>query len=145
VIYTYADDSKLAASIFKNFTNPDGTKRDIVLQKNTYDLAGHLQRAESGSGTRVVTMTPDEAGRVATSTADPNGRNRVSSFQYWPDGLLKHVEVSENGRTDTLDQTYTKLDRVATSTVGNTLTTRYGYDQRGLRTSMTSPKGNITN
>jgi RHS repeat-associated protein len=67
----------------------------------TYDLRGSVRTLTYPSG-RVVTFTPDSAGRFV-SAVDSNGTNYVTSASYNPDGSLKNLV---NGSTPALSSTF---------------------------------------
>jgi RHS repeat-associated protein len=89
----------------------------------TYNLDGSIKTLTYPSG-RVVTYTPDSAGRLV-SAIDGNGTQYVTSASYNPDGSLKTVL---NGSTPGLSQNlqYTprlQLCRITTLTSGTLPTT----------------------
>src|SRR5262249_3509447 len=84
----------------------------------TYDLGGTVKTLTYPSG-RVVTFTPDSAGRYV-SAVDGNGTNYVISASYGPDGALKSFL---NGSTPALNNNFQyntrlQLCRITTLTSG---------------------------
>ncbi len=84
----------------------------------TYNLGGSVKTLTYPSG-RIVTYTPDSAGRLV-SAVDGNGTNYVTSTSYNPDGSLKGLL---NGSTPALNQNFQytprlQLCRVTTLTSG---------------------------
>jgi RHS repeat-associated protein len=73
----------------------------------TYNLDGSVRTLTYPSN-RVVTYTPDSAGRVI-SAADGNGTNYVTSASYNPDSSLKSLL---NGSTPALDQNFQYTPRL---------------------------------
>jgi RHS repeat-associated protein len=73
----------------------------------TYNLDGSVKTLTYPSG-RVVTYTPDSAGRLV-SAVDGNGTNYVSSASYNPDGSLKNLL---NGSTPALNQSFQYTPRL---------------------------------
>ncbi len=151
----YYNDGLVKSRILKDFHNPDGTKRDFVLETNTYDGAGNLIRQVSDNGKTTIDYARDAAGRVRTSTLDPGGLDRRTTLTYDIGGnVLTKVETGDYSNTH---QQILGLDRRTTygydaagrqtsqtswlnSSTG--LTTSWTYDQRSLQTSITPPRGN---
>jgi YD repeat-containing protein len=73
----------------------------------SYNLDGSVKTLTYPSG-RVVTYTPDSAGRLV-SAADGNGTNYVTSASYNPDGSLKNLL---NGSTPALNQSFQYTPRL---------------------------------
>ena len=73
----------------------------------TYDLGGTIKTLTYPSG-RVVTFTPDSAGRLV-SAVDGNGTNYVVSASYNPDGSRKSLV---NGSTPALNQNFQYTPRL---------------------------------
>jgi len=71
------------------------------------DLDGHQEKERSPSG-RVVTYTPDSAGRLV-SAVDGNGTSYVTSASYNPDSSLKSLL---NGSTPALNQNFQYTPRL---------------------------------
>jgi RHS repeat-associated protein len=73
----------------------------------SYNLDGSVKTLTYPSG-RVVTYTPDSAGRLV-SAVDGNGTNYVVSASYNPDGSLKNLM---NGSTPALNQSFQYTPRL---------------------------------
>jgi RHS repeat-associated protein len=73
----------------------------------SYNLGGSVKTLTYPSG-RVVTYTPDSAGRLL-SAVDGNGTNYVTSASYNPDGSLKSLL---NGSTPALNQNFQYTPRL---------------------------------
>ncbi len=154
--YSYYDDDLLDKVVLKGFRNPDGSKRDYVVEANTYDKAGNLTKKVTRNGTLTTTHTIDDLGRVSTATVDPGGVNRTTTYTYDLMGNVRRTVQGgnasnvpwpvENGATTTVENVYDAFGRVKQEKAiagGETRTTSYTYDQRGLATSSTDPRGNV--
>ncbi|HUQ59975.1 RHS repeat-associated core domain-containing protein [Lentzea sp.] len=152
--YTYFDDGLLAKAVLKKFRNPDGTTRDFVLEDNTYDGAGNPTRQVSANGKTVKTSAYDKLGRVVTSTADPAGLMRGTAFTYDGNGNVKSVTTTgkpsnvpwvTGNNQEQVTYDYDDADNVIQETISSgtvSRVTKTRYDQRGLATSTTDPRGN---
>ncbi|MFI6674847.1 LamG-like jellyroll fold domain-containing protein [Kribbella sp. NPDC050469] len=157
VTYEYNLDDSLKKQILQDFHDPDGSTRDYVLEENTYDGAGSRIRAVTDNGISVTDYTFDKVGRVATETADPDGMKRRMTYTHDLAGNITREESSGAGSsagqavpstvTDVTSYLYDVAGRRISQTVENTggalLTTSWTFDQRGLETSMTTPRGNV--
>ena len=154
--YAYYNDDLLKSITLKGFHNPDGSTRDYVVESNTYDAAGNLTRQEAGNGTVVTQHTVTKLGQVDTTTVDPGGLSRKTDLDYDAAGNVIKATTSGNASnvpwavpaaSEVVDYTYdlagnlTKETQVAAT--GNQVTS-HTYDKRGLRTSTTDPRGNLT-
>ncbi|WP_234042482.1 LamG-like jellyroll fold domain-containing protein [Streptomyces marianii] len=146
--YTYFDDGLPATTTAKQVSQSDGTRRDIVLEANTYDGAGHLTRQVTGGGTTTQVHTVDATGRVERTVLDPTGLNRRTDYLYDADD---HVTEEAQWITDTKKRTerftYDKAGNVLTAALSDgasTHTTRHTYDERGLQLSTVGPRGTVT-
>ncbi len=145
--YTYFDDGRLATVTALQVAQADGSRRDIVLEENTYDPAGHLTRQVTGGGQTVVTHAVDATGRTQRSVLDPNGLNRATTVTYDADDRITKSAHSIDGSGRTLTAT-TEYD-IAGNPVRNSLTDGSGiarttvssFDQRGLMVSETTARG----
>ncbi|HEY3718478.1 MAG TPA: polymorphic toxin-type HINT domain-containing protein [Jatrophihabitantaceae bacterium] len=157
VVIGYFHDDLVATKTLKDFHNPDGSKRDYVLEQDTYDGAGNLTKQVAGNGTVTTTYTRDPMGRVKSTTFDPNHVNSTTSYTYDLDGNVTHVANSGNVSnvpwssevpTATTDYVYDLAGRQTSETValGNSATavTTTSYDQRGNPTAVVSPRGNVS-
>ncbi|MGW0313313.1 LamG-like jellyroll fold domain-containing protein [Streptomyces flavidovirens] len=147
--YTYYGDDLPATTTAKQVTQADGTKRDIVLESNSYDGAGNLTRQVTGGGRTTVEHVVDATGRTTRTVLDAQGLNRALTYGYDGDN-----RVTEQSRTiDTSGKkltTTTKYDAAGNPT-RNTLTDGSGtraatkaYDDRGLVISTVDPRGTVT-
>jgi RHS repeat-associated protein len=154
--YTYYGDDLLKSVTLKDFHNPDGSKRDYVVQTNTYDGAGNRTRQTSANGKDITDYTINPVGTVAAAVTDPNGLNRRTSFTYDTAGNVTKTGVSGTASNvpwavstapEEVGYTYDPAGNLTqeTQTDGSqTLTTSHTYDQRGLRTTTTDPRGNVS-
>ncbi|MFD5464833.1 LamG-like jellyroll fold domain-containing protein [Kitasatospora sp. NPDC127059] len=153
--HTYYNDDNTVAEIdadaFHNFDPVaktfDGTLRNVVLQQNTYDAAGHLTQRVTGGGKTTVANTWDAAGRATSTTVDPGGVNRTSSNTYDAADHVLRSTIADGTQTRESDFTYDVAGNVTAQTVKNPpqdSTTSFSYDQRGLPLTRTSPNGNVS-
>ncbi|MEV1143136.1 LamG-like jellyroll fold domain-containing protein [Micromonospora sp. NPDC049799] len=154
--YTYYRDDLLHKITMKDFRNPDGTKRDYVVEENTYDGAGNVTKKVAANGTQVTEHTYDRAGKLTSTVLDPTGLRRTTTFAHDPNGNVTRTTRTGNASnlpwlvaaaTETVEYTYDNagnqtVEKVIAGT--ETRVTSYTYDQRGLRTSVTDPRGNVT-
>ncbi|WP_346770308.1 RHS repeat-associated core domain-containing protein [Streptomyces sp. Z423-1] len=146
--YTYFDDGLPATTTAKQVTQSDGSRRDIVLEANTYDPAGNLTKQVTGGGKTTETFTVDALGRTETSVLDPGGLNRTSTYAYDGDDRVKEQTQSITAdRKLTTTFYYDAAGNVTKETVTDgtsTHTTTHTYDDRGLPLTTVSPRGNVT-
>lgn len=156
VEYVYYNDDLLRRAVLKDFHNPDGTTRDFVLQDNTYDGAGNFTKQVSDNGRTTVKYTVDRGGKVTDASVDPDGLNRANTFTYDIDGNVTRVRKSGFASNvpwvvpltqELVDYVYDSAGNLTQERVSDGTRTRitsYAYDQRGLRTSATDPRGNVS-
>ncbi|GLW06009.1 hypothetical protein Misp01_11390 [Microtetraspora sp. NBRC 13810] len=152
--YTYWMDNRLSQKIGDNVKlNGATTTRDVVLQDDVYDPAGNLTEQTTG-GTSTSTHTPtriefdyDAAGRLISQSLDPSGLDRTVALAY--DAVDNPIKVTRAGagssRTEVTQSIYNKTGQVTRETIENgtdDLVTTATYDDRGLLTSITDPRGN---
>ncbi|CCH28448.1 RHS repeat-associated core domain-containing protein [Actinosynnema sp. NPDC047251] len=154
--FQYWGDGSLRRKVLKDFHNPDGSKRDFVLEENTYDGAGNLVRRATGNGKSVTEHTIDRSGRVATATVDPAGLKRYTTFSYDGNdnvtrtvttGNPSNVPWAVSATPETVDYRYDDAGNVVEESVtdgATTRTTTFGYDQRGHQTWVEDPRQNTT-
>nr|WP_234430898.1 LamG-like jellyroll fold domain-containing protein [Streptomyces sp. NRRL F-4489] len=138
--YTYYDDGLPATVTAKDVVQADGSKHDIVLEKNHYDGAGNLTEQTTGGGRTTVTREVDALGRITRSILDPKGLNRWTTYGYDPGGRL----AEQKNALTTKHVTYDTAGNPVTETLNDgkrEITNRYAYDQRGLLVSSVSPRG----
>ncbi len=153
--YTYYRDDLLHKITMKGFRNPDGTKRDYVVEENTYDAAGNLTRKVEANGTRTTDFTYDRAGKMLTSVLDPAGLARTTTMTYDANGNVRRTTSTGKASnvpwlvpvvSETVDYTYDNDGNLLTERVtadAENRTTSYTYDRRGLRLTATDPRGNV--
>ncbi len=141
--YTYYDDDQLAKVT-------SAGSRDIDLHQYVYDPAGNLTQ-DTAAGGAVATYAYDATGYLTRQTLDPNGLNRSTAYLRDADGNPTRVS-----RTGAADPTRTEQSNLSYRPDGQLLqqddllsagvyvSTSYGYDERGLKTSMTDPRRNQT-
>ncbi|NUT52811.1 MAG: DNRLRE domain-containing protein [Saccharothrix sp.] len=154
--YQYWGDGLLRRKVLKDFDNPDGSKRDYVLEDNAYDGAGNLTRRVTANGKSVTEHTHDRLGRLATVVVDPAGLRRTTTYTY--DGGDNVTRTVTGGKTsnvpwevsatpETVTYRHDDAGNVVEETVTDGITdrvTKYAYDQRGHQTSVTDPRSNTT-
>ncbi|QES10330.1 DNRLRE domain-containing protein [Streptomyces venezuelae] len=146
--YTYYDDGLAATETAKAVTQSDGGKRDIVLEANTYDGAGHLTR-QTLAGGRTITQTVDATGRTTAAVLDPSGLNRASTYAYDADDRLTEQSstIDGTGRKLTESFEYDVAGNPLKATVTDGTTTRSSrqtYDEHGAELTSVTPRGNTT-
>ncbi|MEV4558402.1 LamG-like jellyroll fold domain-containing protein [Kitasatospora sp. NPDC049285] len=150
----YNDDNTVAETDLDGFhsfnvstQSFDGTTRDVVLQQNTYDPAGHLTQRVTGGGKTTVTNTFDAAGRTTSTTLDPGGLNRTTTYKYDAANNALSGVLTGGGDSRETDYTYDALGNPLSETVKNSpadSVTTHTYDQSGRLTTTVSPLGNVT-
>ncbi|WP_441248259.1 hypothetical protein [Kitasatospora sp. McL0602] len=147
--HTYYNDDNTAAELdLDGFHNPDGTTRNLVLQTNTYDPAGHLTQRVTGGGQTTVANTYDAASRPVSTTLDPGGLNRTSTNTSF-DAAGDVLSVIRTGGTASAQTDYNYdaagdvIRTTVTSQPADSVTTTT-YDQQGLPVASISPNGNAT-
>ncbi|MEV4260224.1 RHS repeat-associated core domain-containing protein [Kribbella sp. NPDC049584] len=157
VTYDYNLDDTLKTKKLEGFHNPDGSTRPYVLEQDTYDGAGNRIEADTDNLKSITKYTIDAVGRVATQIVDPAGLKRTTTYTHdlagnvtqeqdtggWSNALL----AGPTTVTDVTDFVFDAAGRRVSQTVQNTsgaMTTSWTYDQRGLETSMTTPRGNAS-
>ena len=152
VEYTYHLDDLLSTVTLKGFHNPDGSTRDYVLESKTYDGAGNLTRVVSGNGTLVTEHTITRTGQVASTTVNPTGLARRTTFTYdlagdvlstTQSGSASNVPWAVPATSTAVTNQYDLAGNLVKETNGSLVTT-YTYDQRGLRLSSVEPRGNAS-
>jgi RHS repeat-associated protein len=144
--FTYDRDDRQTSETLVGFRNRDGSTRDVVLSRTSYDAAGNPVLQVTGNGEKAVANLWDAAGRLVSSTLDPGGLNRVTSYKYDANGNVTAKSLSDGNRTETTTYRYDSANRPVAESVdngGTSLTTTYTHDQRGNATSMVDPRGNL--
>ncbi|WP_083752044.1 RHS repeat-associated core domain-containing protein [Saccharothrix sp. ALI-22-I] len=150
--FQYWGDGLLRRKVLKDFDNPDGSKRDYVIEDNTYDGAGNLTRTVTGNGKLVTEHTMDRLGRVSTVVVDPAGLRRTTSYTYdagdnvtrtTTSGKASNVPWEVSATPEIVSYQHDDLGNVIEETVTDGITnrvTKFGYDQRGHQISVTDPR-----
>ncbi|MGI5239197.1 LamG-like jellyroll fold domain-containing protein [Dactylosporangium sp. CA-139066] len=137
--YTYTDNGLPARQIRKD----PATGATFVLQDDTYDADGNLVAKVTGNGTARTTYVVDAAGRPATSTFDPSGLKRVSTYTYSRDDRLIGETLSDpSGLVASVDTMYDPMGRVTAQTTHNTAMTpvaRYRLNQNAADSAGNNP------
>ncbi|MER7249757.1 LamG-like jellyroll fold domain-containing protein [Kribbella sp. NPDC000426] len=157
VTYDYNLDDTLKTKTLEGFHDPTGATHKYLLEQDTYDGAGNRTTAITDNGKTTTAYTLDSMGRVLTETLGPTGLQRKTTYSH---DLAGNVTSEQNtgdwsnatiaGPTSVTDATSYVFDaagRRVSQTVDNTsgaMTTSWTYDQRGLATSMTTPRGNAS-
>lgn len=151
-IYEYTP-SGLVFRVFAEVPVPNAAPRRVLLEQNTYDGAGNLEK-KIGPGGKVTQYTINPAGRVAESLEDPTGLARRTGYQYDANGNVTQVARSGKGSntgvtTDlgtVIDYTYDNVGNQTSETIQfgtSPLKTTRKYDKRGVQIAETDPRGNV--
>ncbi|MEU8035990.1 LamG-like jellyroll fold domain-containing protein [Streptosporangium sp. NPDC049078] len=148
--YNYFADNRLSEMIgddvrLNGLTSLD----DVVLQSNEYDPAGNLVRQVSGGGKVTVQSVYDAANRLTSITFDPAALGRKTAFEYDAvDNVTKKTSTATGTtRTESVSYAHNVLNQVTRQTVENgtdDLITTNLYDDRGLLSATTDPRGNAS-
>ncbi|GAA3098348.1 hypothetical protein GCM10017600_73480 [Streptosporangium carneum] len=148
--YTYFADNRLSQMIADDVRlNGSTTPTDVVLKANTYDAAGNITRQVTGGDKTKVEFVYDAAGRMSSTTLEPTTLNRKTAFTYDAVGNITRETFTgaDTTRTEVTDYVYNALNQVTRQTVENgadDLVTTWTYDDRGLLTATTDPRGNAS-
>ncbi|WP_271222195.1 RHS repeat-associated core domain-containing protein [Streptosporangium carneum] len=148
--YNYFTDNRLSQVIADDVRlNGSTTPTDVVLQANTYDAAGNLTEQVTGGGKSTVVRVYDAAGRTTSSTLDPADLNRKTAYVYDARGNVMRTTFTGAGttRTEITDYQHNTLGQVTRQEVENgtvDLVATSTYDDRGLLTATTDPRGNAS-
>jgi RHS repeat-associated protein len=147
--YTYTDDG-LVASITRQDVAPSTTK--FVVQSDSYDAAGNLISQTTNNGATTTTSNVDAADRTVSTTVDPAGLKRATSYTFTADDQVATAKLTDASSTWSsvtagYDAAGHLTSRSLTGSVAptQTRTTTWTLDRRGLPTAVTDPNGNITN
>ncbi|WP_113698467.1 RHS repeat-associated core domain-containing protein [Nonomuraea lactucae] len=146
--YTYFNDNLPAKKIADDVKlNGSTTPRDVVLEDNTYDAAGNRTRLITGGGTATTEFAYDAATRLTSQTFDPGLLNRKTAYVYDAGGNLLKKTLTGAGtpRAEITEYAYNKVNQPTKTTVENgdqDLISTTTYDDRGLATATTDPRGN---
>jgi RHS repeat-associated protein len=133
-----ADDAKLSGAT---------TTRDVDLEVNTYNAAGHLVRQVTGAGFTTIDYGYDAASRLTSATLDPADLSRRTIFEYDANDQTTKETYTGAGssRQESVHYAYNAVGVMTRQTVENgdeDLTTTWTVDDRGLTTAITDPRGN---
>ncbi|WP_440072248.1 RHS repeat-associated core domain-containing protein [Streptosporangium sp. OZ121] len=148
--YTYFADNRLSEVVGDDVRlNESTTATDVVLQANTYDAAGNLTKQVTGGNKATTDYVYDAAGRLTSTTFDPAALGRKTAYTYDAVGNITKETFTGAGsaRTESTTYTYNALSLVDRQTVENgadDLVTTRTYDDRGLLTATTDPRGNAS-
>ncbi|MFC3898267.1 DNRLRE domain-containing protein [Lentzea rhizosphaerae] len=141
--FTYYDDGLLATKVRKNYVRPDGGVQDVTLEDRTYDPAGNLTQVVTPGGRKTV-ETYDAANYLTSSTFDPDGLKRATTYFRDLDGNPVRIEMrgaADPNRVETKAFEYDGANRVirenASLNATTAFSTRYDRDERGLVESFT--------
>ncbi|MEV4751820.1 LamG-like jellyroll fold domain-containing protein [Streptosporangium sp. NPDC049248] len=148
--YTYFTDNRLSEVIGDDVRlNGSTTPADVVLEANAYDAAGNLVKQVTGGGKATTDYVYDAAGRLTSTTFDPAALKRKTAFEYDAVGNVTQKTFTGTGttRTESTVYAYNALNLVTRQTVENgadDLVSTSTYDDRGLLTATTDPRGNAS-
>ncbi|MGV9309878.1 RHS repeat-associated core domain-containing protein [Nonomuraea sp. NPDC003727] len=148
--YTYFGDNRLATKTAKDVKlNGSTTPRDVVLENHTYDAAGNRTKLVTGGGTATTEFVFDAAARLTSQTFDPGVLSRKTAFTYDANGNVLKTTLTGAGtaRAEVTEYAYNKVNQVTKTTVENgdeDIVSTSTYDDRGLLTSTTDPRGNVS-
>jgi RHS repeat-associated protein len=139
-VYKYTDND-LVASVTR--LGPSGAT--YVNQTDKYDRAGKLYEQWTNNGQTYTKYEVDAASRPTTTTVDPSGVNRVSTYTYGLDNQLLSMKLTGSGGQQVVDGTYDKLGRRISQSVStngtNGLVARWKLND-GTGTTAADSSGN---
>lgn len=154
--YQYYGDDQLYKIVLKSFRNPDGTKRDYVVEENTYDGAGNVIKRLAANGTQLTQWTYNKMSNVTTVVSDPSGQALTTTYTYDAMGNVTRTVLGGrasnvpwltgvvNSQTDIVYDDSGNGIRQTITAGSATHVTSSTYDQRGLLTSSTDELGRVT-
>ncbi|ROO88264.1 RHS repeat-associated protein [Actinocorallia herbida] len=112
--YTYTNNDLVAT-----VTKVDAAGQNpFVEQDNTYDAAGNAIKQVTNNGATTAQSTVDTASRVLSTTIDPTGVNRKTTYAYTPDDLVATSTQSDAGGYPTVTSfSYDPMGRVTKRSV----------------------------
>ncbi len=147
--YTYFTDNLLWQKIADDVKlNGSATARDVTLEAHTYDAAGQRTKLVTGGGVATTETVYDAAGRITSQTFDPAQLVRKTAFTYDANGNILKTTHTGGGstRAESTEYAYNKANLPTRETVENgeqDLISTLAYDERGLVTAITDPRGNV--
>ncbi|MEV4529188.1 LamG-like jellyroll fold domain-containing protein [Streptosporangium sp. NPDC049304] len=148
--YVYFADNRLSQVIGDDVRlNGSTTTTDVVLEANTYDAAGNITKQITGGGKETTDYVYDAAGRLTSTTFDPAALKRKTTYTYDAVGNVAKEDFTGTGssRVESTLYAYNSLGQVTRQTVENgtdDLASTWAYDDRGLLTATTDPRGNAS-
>src|SRR5207248_966362 len=100
--YTYTDDG-LTATIIRSDPAHPGTS--FQQEADSYDAAGNLIKKTTNNGTTIAMATVDAADRPISTTVDPSGVNRTTTYAYSPDDAVLSTRTAAASGSTTTDAT----------------------------------------
>ncbi|WP_158578954.1 LamG-like jellyroll fold domain-containing protein [Spongiactinospora rosea] len=147
--YKYYGDGSLATVTAEAAKlNGSTTPRNVVLENNTYDVAGNLIEQVTGGGKEKTTYVYDAASRLTSKTFDPSALARKTSYVYdADDNVIKETETAAGtDRAEATEYGYNADGAQVRRAVENgdtDLVTTWTVDDRGLVTEVVDPRGNL--
>ncbi|MEV0346046.1 RHS repeat-associated core domain-containing protein [Nonomuraea sp. NPDC050680] len=141
-------DQKIADQVRLN--DPNAARQNVVLEDHSYDDAGNEVALVTGGSKAITTESVyDAAGRLTSRTFDPADLVRKTAYVYDANGnVLKTTRTGAgSSRAEVTEYAYNKVNQVTKTTVENgdqDLISTTAYDDRGLATATTDPRGNVT-
>ena len=138
------------ADVLENYHPPTGAIRAYTIASTDYDNAGNPTHETSLDGTRHLYRAFAANNRLLSSSPSATCAQLCTMYEYDAAGRVKRM--ADNLTTPTIEttRTYDTAGRIDSSNIRqvvgaspNYATTRYGYDRRGLNTTLTDPAGFI--
>ncbi|MFI6796919.1 LamG-like jellyroll fold domain-containing protein [Streptosporangium canum] len=148
--YKYFTDNRLSQVIADDVRlNGLTTLADVVVEDNVYDADGNLTKQVTGGGKATSDYVYDAAGHLTSTTLDPATLKRKTTYAYDAAGNVTKKDFTGAGSTriESTLYAYNSLGQVTRQTVENgadDLVTAWSYDDRGLLTATTDPRGNAS-
>ena len=148
--YTYYLDNLLATVAATGARlNGSSTPADVGLHAYTYDGAGNLTQDAANGGLSTTNQTWDAGNHLTSTTLDPAGLNRATTYTYDADSDVTSTVLAGTGSAGSRETDYTwdSGNYLTSQTVRNgsqNLVTSYTVDQLGELTAITDPRGNVT-
>ncbi|WP_329428677.1 polymorphic toxin-type HINT domain-containing protein [Streptosporangium sp. NBC_01495] len=148
--YTYFNDNRLSQTAADDVRlNGSTTTADVVLEDNTYDAVGNLIKQVSGGGAETADYVYDAASRITSTTFDPATLKRKIAYEYDANDNVTKENLTGAGsaRVESTLYTYNALGLVTRQSVENgddDLVSTNTFDDRGLLTAATTPRGNAS-
>ena len=141
---TYDSAGRVLTRTLIGYNEPGGGTHNVVLDEYIYDDAGLIASEEHGNGLVHIDVIHDASGRMTGRTVDPADRNVLTTITYDDDGrVLSTVEAAAGATLEHRYQYDAAGRRIREVTENGTtdLTSAFTYDQRGLVTAETDPRG----